>query len=93
MCHISLLETCRLPWTLSQCLFPPLSLPISQSHCGAVLMEVRMPLGTSPLMVGALLCRRLLLAGGSPDTSEGCYQVSQDCLMALKMVFPSDLAG
>lgn len=65
-----------------------LILAISQSHFGAVLMEVRMPLGASPLMVGALLWRRLLLAGGSPDTSEGCYQVSQDCLMALKMVFP-----
>lgn len=44
-------------------------------------------------MVGAILCRRLLLAGGSPDTSEHCYQVPQDCLMALKMGFPSGLAG
>lgn len=78
---------------LSQFLCPTLSLPISQSHCGAVLVEVRMPLGGSLLVVGVLLCRRLLLAGTTPGTSEDCYQVSQDCLMALTMGFPSGLAG
>lgn len=88
--HIFLLETCRLSCT---------TLPVPVSHL--ILVHQSVPLRScadggedATLSITAHGgSTPLLFAVGSPDTSEHCYQVSQDCLMALKMGFPSGLAG
>lgn len=93
MCHVFLLETCRLscsplPAPMSHLILAHQSVPLRSCADGGedAALRITAHSGSTPL-------QKLLLGGGSPDASEDCYQVSQDCSMALKMGFPSGLAG